>query len=104
MGGGFGMEHAYAKLWGQCIVSTQRIVVQWDNGDITQYPLSQIRGVHVSDGDYTRRFKKDYPGIMRIELDVPVKRFADPWEETGRWETTSARKLASEIQKALMPF
>lgn len=103
--GGMGTERSYLTIWGDCAVTNQRIVVKWENGDISQYMLAQIRGVSVNpEGKfYTRRFKKENPGIMHIKLTIAGHQ-AESWKDSGEWNTTSARELASQIQNAMLPF
>jgi hypothetical protein len=106
MGGGFGMEHAYRKVWGEAIVTDRRLMAKWDDGRVDQYLLTQIRTVDfgeprkepLGDRNYTRRFKQDYPGIQRIRIFTVTDRA--PVE----WDSVSARQMASAIQDAMMPF
>ncbi len=103
--GGMGTERSYLNIWGDCAVTNQRIVVKWENGDISQYLLAQINGVSVSPNGpfYTRRFKKENPGILHIKLNI-VGHKTESWKDSGAWNTTSARELASQIQNAMLPF
>jgi len=106
MGGGFGMEHAYRKLWGEAVVTDQRVIAKWDDGRTEQYLLTDIRSVdfgepakqQLGDRNYTRRFKSDYPGIQRVWISTVSSRA--PIE----WDSVSARELATGIRQAMMPF
>lgn len=106
MGGGFGMEHAYRKIWGEAIVTDRRLIAKWDDGRVDQYLLGQIRSVDfgvprkepLGDRNYTRRFLQDYPGIQRIRIFTINERV--PVE----WDSVSAPELATGIEKAIMPF
>jgi hypothetical protein len=106
MGGGFGMEHAYRKQWGEAIVTNQRLIAKWDDGRMEQFPLAHIRGIDfgeprkqsLGDRNYTRRFKQDNPGIQRIWIELAGSR------SLVEWDSVSARELVSGIQEAMMPF
>ncbi len=109
LGGRFGSERNYAKLWGDCILSNQSLVVIWDNGDVLQCRLNQIHEVHVSPEGryYTRGLKKDYPGVMNIYLSVQsLEGHENPLVHPGdwEWESQSARELMAQIQKARLSF
>ena|ERR1700730_6804786 len=106
MGGGFGMEHAYRKQWGEAIVTSQRLIAKWDDGRIEQFSLAHIRQIDfgeprkqaLGDRNYTRRFKQDNPGIQRIWIEVAGN------NSLVEWDSVSARELVSGIQQAMMPF
>ena len=106
MGGGFGMEHAYKKDWGEAIVTNRRLIAKWDDGRMEQYSLTQINSIEfglpekqqLGDRNYTRRFMSDYPGIKRVRIFTVGNR--SPLE----WDSVSADELASHIQDAIMPF
>jgi hypothetical protein len=106
MGGGFGMEHAYKKLWGEAIVTSRRLIAKWEDGRTEQYLLAHIRSVDfgepvkqpLGDRNYTRRFKQDYPGIQRVWISMVDS--SSPIE----WDSVLARKLATGIRQAMMPF
>lgn len=106
MGGGFGMEHAYKKRWGEAIVTNQRLIAKWDDGRAEQFPISQVRSVDFGEPrkeplglrNYTRRFKQDNPGVQRIVIYMAG---SGPPQE---WDSVSAGELASRIQEAMISF
>jgi hypothetical protein len=106
MGGGFGMERAYRKDWGEAIVTNQRLIAKWDDGRMEQYALAQISSIdfgmpekqQLGDRNYTRRFMSDYPGIQRIRISTTNNR--SPLE----WDSVSAGELVAKIKEAIMPF
>jgi hypothetical protein len=106
LGGGFGMEHAYSKRWGEATVTDRRLIAKWDDGKVEQYLLTQIRSVDYGEPrkdplgyrNYTRRFKQDNPGIQRIIISTVTDR------GSIQWDSVSAGELTSAIEKAMMPF
>lgn len=80
---------------GECIVSTDRIIVRWSDGEITQIPIITIQSVKfVRDLNYSR-WKNDRPGVIITTIS----------DNVGLWlATPSGQELASRIQSAIMPF
>ena len=81
------------KTNGVMIVTSARLIVRWGYGEVAQYPLHHIRSIMASN-DVRRVYFQKRPGV-RIELI------------NGRalvYETPEVAKLASSIEKVMIPF
>ena len=81
------------KTNGVMIVSSARLIIRWDYGEVAQYPLHHIRSVMAS-SDVRHVYFQKRPGV-RITL-MNGKALV--------YETPAAAKLASQIEKAMLPF
>jgi hypothetical protein len=81
---------------GECIVTSVRLILKWDDGTSKDYPLTRIASAQaVPDIRFTSRFRKDVPGV-RLKLTGRNNLIDDL-----RLETSAAGELASKIRSAM---
>lgn len=86
-----------ATNYADCVLTDQRLVIQWHNAGFDQYSLRTIEAVwtEVMPRSLRKRFKgKTDPATVRLDL------------VSGRkvWLHAASGQLATQIQRVLMPF
>jgi hypothetical protein len=86
-----------ATDYADCVLTDQRLVIQWHNSGFDQYSLRSIEAVwsHAMPRFLRKRFRgKTRPAAVRIDL------------VNGRkvWLYSASGELAAQIQRVLIPF
>jgi hypothetical protein len=91
------------EVWGDCILTNRRLMVKWDNGNMSQYLLTSINNVwsETFPPKATRSLRSKFrdrpnPTTVKITLThdaLPI-----------HWWSAPGRELVAQIQKAIMPF
>jgi hypothetical protein len=85
------------RVWADCILTDQRLLIKWDSGGLQQYSLRSISAVWSED------LPKAYRKIFKGKPDPAVVMVQFVNETHLRLYSTSGQ-LATRIQRVLMPF